>query len=65
MLPRITSDLAELLAEAAVGRARRPAPTFVDDAAVTVVCAAEGYPASPRTGDPIEGLELAASGRRA
>ena len=30
-------------------------PAFVDDAAVTVVVAAEGYPRSPRTGDEIEG----------
>ena len=45
------------------GRHARPAPTFGDDAAVTVVCAAPGYPAAPRTGDLMEGLE--AAGRRA
>ena len=28
---------------------------------VTVVCATEGYPATPRTGDPISGLEQAAA----
>jgi phosphoribosylamine--glycine ligase len=33
--------------------------TFSDDAAVTVVVAAEGYPVSPRTGDRIEGLDEA------
>ncbi|HVL03290.1 MAG TPA: phosphoribosylglycinamide synthetase C domain-containing protein, partial [Acidimicrobiales bacterium] len=31
------------------------------DAAVTVVCASEGYPTSPRTGDRIEGLEAASA----
>jgi len=58
--PRLSSDLADLLARAASGSLGDAAPSFVDDAAVTVVCAAEGYPRSPRLGDPIEGLELAA-----
>ena len=58
VVPRITSDLAGLLAEAAAGEIRTP-PTFSSDAMVTVVCASEGYPASPRTGDFIEGLEEA------
>jgi len=48
----------QLLTEAASGHLRT-APEFVSDAAVTVVCAVEGYPASPRTGDRIEGLETA------
>ena len=58
VLPRLSSDLAELLAEAAAGDLRSQ-PAFVDDAAVTVVVAAEGYPQSPRTGDRIEGLDAA------
>lgn len=58
VLPRLTSDLASLLAAAASGRITEP-PTFDDGAAVTVVCACEGYPAAPRTGDPIEGLDAA------
>ncbi|MBK9180002.1 MAG: phosphoribosylamine--glycine ligase [Acidimicrobiales bacterium] len=58
VLPRITSDLAELLAGAAAGRVGEP-PSVSPDAAVTVVCAAEGYPASPRTGDVIKGLDQA------
>ena len=37
------------------------APTFADDAAVLVVAASEGYPASPRTGDPIAGIDEAAA----
>lgn len=56
VLPRFGGDLAALLAEAAAGSLRTD-PSFVDDAAVTVVLAAEGYPGTPRTGDVIEGLE--------
>jgi phosphoribosylamine---glycine ligase len=58
VLPRYSGDLAELLHQAALGELRAEA-RFVTDAAVTVVCASEGYPASPRTGDPILGLEAA------
>jgi len=56
VLPRLTSDLAQLLAEAAAGELRSE-PTSSDEACVAVACAAEGYPASPRTGDVIEGLD--------
>ena len=59
VLPRLTSDLGELLAAAAAGRLG-PEPTFDDGAAVAVVCASEGYPTSPRTGDRIWGLDAAA-----
>lgn len=58
VLPRITSDLVELLAGAADG-SLGPAPQFGADAAVTVVCASEGYPQSPRVGDVISGLAAA------
>ena len=58
VLPRLDCDLAQLLAEAAAGRLESE-PSFVDDAAVTVVLAAEGYPTSPRTGDVIHGLDAA------
>jgi phosphoribosylamine---glycine ligase len=58
VLPRMASDLVELLAQAAAG-AIRTEPVFVDDAAVTVVAAVEGYPRQPRTGDLIEGLDAA------
>lgn len=58
VVPRFSSDLAELLAQAAAGRLESE-PTFSDDATVTVVCAAEGYPASPRTGDAIRGIDAA------
>jgi len=56
VLPRLTSDLAQLLAEAAAGELRGE-PSFTDDACVAVACAAEGYPTSTRTGDVIEGLD--------
>lgn len=58
VLPRLTCDVAELLAEVADGRMITH-PTVSDDAVVTVVCASEGYPIAPRTGDVIEGLEAA------
>jgi phosphoribosylamine--glycine ligase len=58
VLPRLRSDLAELLAAAADGDLTEvPAPLFGDRCAVTVVCACDGYPAAPSTGDVIEGLD--------
>jgi phosphoribosylamine--glycine ligase len=60
VLPRVASDLVTLLEQAAGGQLREE-PRFVADAAVTVVCAAEGYPTAPRTGDVIDGLEAAAA----
>lgn len=60
VLPRLTSDLGELLAAAARGRLD-VVPSFDDGAAVTVVCAAEGYPRTVRTGDTIAGLDVARS----
>jgi phosphoribosylamine--glycine ligase len=56
VVPRLASDLAAHCAEAATGRLETPVE-FADDACVTVVLASEGYPASPRTGDVIEGLD--------
>jgi len=58
VLPRLRSDLADLLAGAAGGSLAQ-APAYGDDAAVTVVCACEGYPGAPRTGDLIGGIEAA------
>jgi len=55
LLPRFTSDPAELLLDAADGKLRST-PTFTDDAALTVALCSEGYPAPPRTGDRIEGI---------
>jgi phosphoribosylamine--glycine ligase len=62
VLPRLTTDLAELLAAAAAGDlTRAPAPAFGEDACVTVVLASEGYPVAPRTGDVITGIADAAA----
>jgi len=58
VLPLLTSDLAQLLAEAAAGELRSE-PTSSDGACVAVALAAEGYPATPRTGDVIEGVDEA------
>jgi phosphoribosylamine--glycine ligase len=58
VLPRLSSDLYELLVAAADGDLRAaPAPTFVDDAAVCVVAAAAGYPGQPQTGQVIDGTD--------
>jgi phosphoribosylamine--glycine ligase len=57
VLPRITSDFAELLRSAAAGTPL--AVDFAADACVTVVLASQGYPATPRTGDVISGLDVA------
>ena len=58
VVPRLASDLATHLAEAAAGKLATPLQ-WRDEAAVTVVLASEGYPAAPRTGDVIEGLDAA------
>lgn len=60
VLPRLTSDLTQLLAEAAAGQLAHE-PEFGDDACVTVACAAEHYPGTPRTGDVITGIDDAAA----
>jgi phosphoribosylamine---glycine ligase len=60
VLPRLTTDLARLLAAAAAGDlSQAPPPAFDDGACVTVVLATEGYPVAPRSGDPIEGIAAA------
>jgi len=62
VLALLNSPLAGLLHAAATGAlAEHPPPRWRPDAAITVVVAAEGYPGTPRTGDPISGLEAAAA----
>jgi phosphoribosylamine--glycine ligase len=56
VLPRLDSDLAELLVEVAEGQLSHT-PRFSENAAVTVVLAAEGYPGTVRSGDAISGLD--------
>ena len=55
VLPRLESDLVELLVGAASGSLNLD-PIFSNEAAVAVVCACESYPENPRTGDFIDGL---------
>lgn len=58
VLPLLSSDLVELLLQAAAGKIT-DIPTFTQDVAVTVVCAASGYPTNSRVGDRITGIETA------
>ncbi|MFM2106084.1 MAG: phosphoribosylamine--glycine ligase [Chloroflexota bacterium] len=70
LLPRLGVALGPLLLAAARGELGRalaglgiegPLLPATRRAAVSIVLAAAGYPADPRAGDPIEGLEAAAS----
>ncbi|MGP8162840.1 MAG: phosphoribosylamine--glycine ligase [Acidimicrobiales bacterium] len=58
VLPRVEGDLAGLLAAAAGGHVSGTVGC-ASDAAVCVIAAAKGYPAEPRRGDPIGGLDAA------
>jgi phosphoribosylamine--glycine ligase len=63
LMARLESDLLALMLACAQGRlAQAPAPRFRDAAALTVVMAARGYPATPQKGGAIHGLEAAAEG---
>lgn len=60
VLARLETPLAGVLMAAATGTlAQMPPLQWKSGAAVTVVVAAHGYPADPRTGDVIGGLEAA------
>ena len=62
LLALLESPLGELLMAAATGRlAAVPAPVFADGAAVAVVLASRGYPASSSSGDVITGVDVANS----
>lgn len=62
LMALLASPLGTVLQAAAEGRLHELGPlTWLDGAAVAVVVAAEGYPASPRTGDPVLGLDGAGS----
>jgi len=60
IIPRLSNDLGELCRASASGEPL-PVVSFPDEAQVTVVLASEQYPAAPRTGDPISGLDAAES----
>ncbi|MEU8461953.1 phosphoribosylamine--glycine ligase [Streptomyces sp. NPDC029003] len=58
VLARLRTPLASVLLNAAQGTLNAEPPlSWRDDAAVTVVIASHNYPETPRTGDPIEGLD--------
>jgi len=58
VLPLLDSPLAGVLYAAATGTLSGAPPlVWRDGAAVTVVVASAGYPAAPRTGDPIGGAD--------
>ncbi|TQK45578.1 phosphoribosylamine--glycine ligase [Streptomyces sp. SLBN-118] len=62
VLARLQTPLAGLLLHAAQGTLDLEPPLrWRDDAAVTVVVASHNYPDTPRTGDPIEGLDEVAA----
>jgi len=61
VLARLRSPLGQLLEAAATGTlADHPPLQWSPEAAVTVVLAADGYPADPRLGGVISGLDVAA-----
>ncbi|WP_329118177.1 phosphoribosylamine--glycine ligase [Streptomyces sp. NBC_01353] len=62
VLARLRTPLASVLLNAANGTLDNEPPlNWRDDAAVTVVVASHNYPGTPRTGDPIEGLDEVAA----
>ncbi|MEW2633990.1 phosphoribosylamine--glycine ligase [Streptomyces sp. NPDC048389] len=62
VLARLKTPLSSVLLNAAKGTLDAEPPlNWRDDAAVTVVVASHNYPGTPRTGDPIEGLDAVAA----
>jgi len=59
ILPLLTSDLIELFHACINGTLHKVKPTWSNEAAVTVVMAARGYPEEPETGIEITGIPAA------
>jgi len=60
IMPRLVGDLPELLHAVATGALENYGDIELEDAhTMTVVVAAQGYPGTPRSGGPIDGLEKA------
>jgi len=58
LMLRLDGDLLALMLACARGAlAEAPPPVFVDDAALVIVMAAEGYPGTPKKGGAITGLD--------
>ena len=56
LIPRLKTPLAQLLLKAATGNLSDSKLEWLEDSAVTVVLAADGYPNHPKTGDEISNL---------
>ena len=56
LIPRLKTPLATLLYKAATGKLKGTSLEWKDDAAVTVVLAAKGYPVAPQIGGVISGF---------
>ncbi len=59
VLPRLKTDLAEVLLACAEGRLDEVSLDWSDEVAVSVVLASEGYPGYYETGRPIKGIDAA------
>ena len=59
LMLRLDSDLLDLLLATAEGRLAGVQPKWSNDAALTVVMAAKGYPGAYAKGDPITGIDRA------
>ncbi len=59
LLPRLESDIVELLLASVEGRLQVMEPKWRDEVALTVVLAAEGYPGEVRKGTVIRNIEAA------
>jgi phosphoribosylamine--glycine ligase len=57
LVPTYAGDWFELLSASALGDVSRVGSSRPLGSALAVVMAAQGYPGSPRTGDPIDGLD--------
>ena len=61
LMMRLKDDILLLLKAAAEGELAHVSARWKDDAALTVVMAAQGYPGTPKKGTPISGLAAAES----
>lgn len=62
LLPRLKDDVLALMKGAADGQLAHMSAGWREEAALTVVMAAKGYPGAPEKGTVIKGLETAAAG---
>lgn len=59
LMPRLESDLVDLILATVEGRLDHITPQWSRDAALTVVMAAKGYPGTPQTGTEIHNVDQA------